>query len=267
MMAPAVLQPETAACTDMGGRDEQQDRAAVFYGNGVQLLVVADGLGGHEGGGLAAQAVVDAAERRLAEVRGSPSTLQDTESHLAAIIAEAHSSINKIGSGAGSESPHSTCVLLWISEGVATWAHVGDSRLYRFEDGRIAERTFDHSVVEMLRLRGRITEEEMKTHPDQNRLYEALGGTRTPKPTFGSKVVNGADGFLLASDGVWEHVSNAQLEGVLCAHDFEAALKELMVGAKLAGGPTCDNLAAAGWRWAMPAEDCQVWSPRPGSAV
>lgn len=240
---------ETAMWTDIGGRENQQDRVAVFENHGAQLLVVADGLGGHEGGALAAQAVVDAARDHLdGSVR-----LQATEVCLAEVVADAHCRIGAIESPAGS-SPHSTCVLLCIADGVATWAHVGDSRLYRFENGLLVDRTVDHSVVEMLRLRGRITEEEMKTHPDQNRLYEALGGAQTPKPDFDSKIIEAGDGFLLASDGIWEHVSNAQLEGAASAPDLSAALRDLVATAKSAGGPTCDNLAVVAWRFAPSAE-------------
>ena len=246
-----IQDAETAMCADIGGRDDQQDRVAVFNSDGGDLLVVADGLGGHEGGALAAQAVVDAAQDCLAE--GARDAHQSPEERLAAVVEEAHRRIKAIGAGpgaaSGGRSPHSTCVLLYVVEGVATWAHVGDSRLYRFEDGRLADRTFDHSVVEMMRLQGRITEEEMKTHPDQNRLYDALGGEQGPKPDFASKPVEVGDAYLLASDGVWEHVSNAQLEAVVRAEDFATALQELVVQAKSAGGPTCDNLALAGWRF------------------
>ena len=240
-----VLRPETAMWAHIGGREEQQDRVAVFQDPGAQLLVVADGLGGHESGASAAQAVVDAARDEL-ECAGG---FQKAEGHLAAIVADAHRRINAIeAAGLRVERPHSTCVLLHVAGGVATWAHVGDSRLYRFEDGRLADRTIDHSVVEMMRLRGQITEEEMKTHPDQNRLYEALGGAQVPEPEFGSKIVTAGDAFLLASDGVWENVSNAELERVLDGQDFTVALKGLVAEARASGGPKCDNLAAAAWR-------------------
>lgn len=230
---------------DIGGREEQQDRVAVFQDAGGQLLVVADGLGGHESGASAAQAVVDAARDKLE----CANRFQDAEGQLNAIVADAHRRINTIeAAGRRKEQPHSTCVLLHIADGVATWVHVGDSRLYRFKDGRLVDRTIDHSVVEMMRLRGQITEEEMKTHPDQNRLYEALGGARMPKPEFSSKIVTAGDAFLLASDGIWENVSTAELEGVLDAQDLTAALKDLVAGARASGGPTCDNLAAAAWR-------------------
>ena len=239
-----VAEAETATWIDIGGRDEQQDRVAVFESDEAYLLVLADGLGGHEDGAEAAQAVEDAA-------RDHPRCIGSPKEYLAGIVGDAHNRINAVGIEGATvgRSPHSTCVLLHIANGMATWAHVGDSRLYRFENGRLAGRTIDHSVVEMMRLRGRITEEEMKTHPDQNRLYEALGGEHTPKPDFDSKTLGASDAFLLVSDGVWEHVSDAQLEAVFGASDFTGALEDLVAQAKSAGGPKCDNLSVAAWRY------------------
>ena len=243
--------PQTAMWADIGGREEQQDRVAVFQNASAQLLVVADGLGGHENGARAAQAVVDAVRHRLEYA----DCFQDAEGQLAAIVADAHRRINAIeAAGSRERRPHSTCVLLHVANGTATWAHVGDSRLYRFEDGRLADRTIDHSVVEMMRLRGKITEEEMKAHPDQNRLYDVLGGAQVPKPEFGSRIVTAGDAFLLASDGIWENVSNADLEGVFDAQDFTAALKDLVAHARASGGSKCDNLAVAAWRWRAAAD-------------
>lgn len=236
---------ETTCLDDIGRRDEQQDRVCVLKGGDARLLVLADGMGGHEGGALAAQAVVDAASDQFLAlggvVAGDPANL------LASIVASAHDRVNALGAELGLK-PHSTCVLLYIDPAATAWAHVGDSRLHRFADGRFAERTMDHSVVELMRLQGRITEEEMKTHPDKNRLYEALGGEQPPQVEAGGKESAVGDGFLLASDGVWENVANADLEAVLQAEDLVEALRCLIERAKKHGGPDCDNLSAAAAR-------------------
>ena len=230
---------DTACHSDTGGRDEQQDRVEIFARDDALLLVLADGMGGHEGGALAAQAVIDVARERFdAVTRGAPEEL------LIAIAEGAHDRINAIGAERGIR-PHSTCVLLHLSRTDATWAHVGDSRLYRFENGRLVGRTTDHSVVELMRLQGRITEEEMKTHPDQNRLFEALGGNQTPEIETGQSPATARDGFLLASDGLWENVSERELEVVLSAIDLHVALKELVDRAKGKAGPECDNVSVA----------------------
>ena len=237
---------ETACLDDIGGREDQQDRVQVIEGGGdAQLLVLADGMGGHEGGALAAQAVIDAASDEFQTLGGAPAS--DPAGLLARVVAGAHERINALGAERGLK-PHSTCVLLYIDPVATAWAHVGDSRLHRFTDGRLAERTIDHSIVELMRLQGRITEEEMKTHPDKNRLYEALGGEQPPQAEISGKESAVGDGFLLASDGVWENVADADLEAVLQAEDLAEALRCLIERAKAHGGPKCDNLSAAAVR-------------------
>ena len=237
------MQPETAACAHIGARQEQQDRVAALSRNSVTLLVLADGMGGHEGGALAAQAVVDVARERFEFPPAEhPAQL------LAHICHSAHERINAIGAQS-SIAPHSTCVLLHLTAMAATWAHVGDSRLYRFRNGRLVGRTIDHSVVELMRLQGKLTEEMMKTHPDQNRLYQALGGSQPPEPEIDSASCTERDGFVLASDGLWENVADQDLEELFEAADLTRASSELIARARSRGGPDCDNLSVLATRW------------------
>ena len=238
---------ETACVTDIGGREEQQDRAAVFAARDARLLVVADGVGGHTGGELASQTVIEVANEAFVDFERDepPARL------LERIAFGAHERINILGGTRGLNA-HTTCVLLYVDAHAAAWAHVGDSRLYRFEGGGFVERTLDHSIVELMHLQGRITEEEMKTHPDKNRLYEALGGGQRPQVEAGGKQSGAGDGFLLLSDGVWENVANADLEAVFQADDLIAALARLIQQAKAQGGPGCDNMAAAVARATIP---------------
>lgn len=235
---------DTATCTDIGGRDEQQDRVAVLHNGNAYLLVLADGMGGHQGGALAAQAVLDVAGEHIhGEKKRRPPDLLDS------IVSSAHDRINAVGAERGLV-PHSTCVLLYLNEMQAHWAHVGDSRLYRFRSGRLIDRTVDHSVVELMRLQGRISEEEMKTHPDQNRLYEALGGSKPPGIDTGGTEISQHDGFLLASDGLWENTKDAELGAVFEARNLAEALRNLVMRARKRGGPGCDNISVAAARFA-----------------
>ena len=228
---------EIATGSDVGGRDEQQDRIAALRRDDATLLVLADGMGGHEGGALAAQAVVDVAR----EIFDGPK-IEDGGTLLARICLGAHGRINAIGADHGIQ-PHSTCVLLHIAHGAATWAHVGDSRLYRFKACRLVERTVDHSIVELLRLQGRISEDEMKSHPDRSRLYQALGGSKPPEVEMGSTELRRNSGFVLASDGFWEHIREDELAELLEAPDLAAALPDLVATAKSRGGDRCDNIS------------------------
>ena len=239
---------ETACFVDIGAREEQQDRVEIFADENTLLIVLADGMGGHEGGAMAAQAVIDVAREQFDAFIDGKTSLQLTD-----IVYCAHERINITGTELGL-SPHSTCVLLHLTDTTATWAHVGDSRLYHFDNGRLTERTIDHSMVELMRLQGRLSEEEMKAHPDQNRLYEALGGNNLPEVETGYADTSENDGFLLASDGLWENVSDSELEAVFKAHNLDEALRGLVESAKTKGEPECDNIsvAAARHRRAMP---------------
>ena len=240
--SPARAAWETASDAGIGGREEQQDRVLVLARGGAQVLALADGMGGHAGGALAAQAVVDVVRERFGATEEG-----DPKRWLAEVVIEAHARINAIGA-ARRISPHSTCVVLHLTNAAATWAHVGDSRLYRFRSGRLAGRTMDHSVVELMRLQGRISEEEMRTHPDQNRLYEALGGEKTPELSLDDADAAMFDGFLLASDGLWEHATDRELAAAIRARDLAAALRGLVQRAKFRGGPHGDNIAVAAAR-------------------
>ncbi|MCY4531306.1 MAG: protein phosphatase 2C domain-containing protein [Gammaproteobacteria bacterium] len=230
---------ETACLADIGAREEQQDRVEVFADEMALLIVLADGMGGHEGGAMAAQVVIDVAREQFDAFIDGKTPLQLTD-----IVYCAHERIKITGAELGL-SPHSTCVLLHLTDTTATWAHVGDSRLYHFDNGRLTERTIDHSMVELMRLQGRLSEEEMKVHPDQNRLFEALGGNNLPEVETGYADNSENDGFLLASDGLWENVSDSELEAVFKAQNLDEALRGLVESAKTKGEPECDNISVA----------------------
>ena len=234
---------ETASHTDIGARQKQEDRAGVFEKDGAVLLAVCDGMGGHPGGDLAAEAVVEIAGARF-EAAGADG---DGAALLASIIAAAHQHCRKVGSEETERwlDPHTTCVLLLLTPAGAHWAHVGDSRLYRFENGKIAARTLDHSKVEELRLEGWITEEQMADHPDQNWVLQAVGAVETPEPSADSAPPEQSEAFLLATDGLWENATREELEAAIADDDLPEALRGLVAGARKRGGPRCDNITVA----------------------
>lgn len=192
-----------------GGRETQQDRRAACFSHDSCLFVVADGMGGHRGGELAAQAVVETAERVFQAWDG-----EDAPGVLARIVAEVHRAINAVGR-AHDLTPRSTAVFLLLTGNQAHWAHVGDCRLYHFRRGRLVSRTRDHSVVQHLVDLGELREEEMANHPDQNRLLASLGGEREHAPTLAGARLRNDDGFLLCSDGLWERVTVKEMAAAL----------------------------------------------------
>jgi serine/threonine protein phosphatase PrpC len=239
---------EAATGQHIGDRKEQQDRTALFAAPkapGYMMAVLADGMGGLTGGALAAEQVIRTA--RLNFERFSP--LTDTvEAMLNTIGHEAHTVINL--SGISSEKqPHSTMVLLVITpERSAIWAHVGDSRLYRFDGPNFIERTIDHSYVEKMVSEGKLAREEAKDHRLSNLLVNVLG-TSTNEPFVTIKRHDGlkpGDAFLLCSDGLWHYFSDAEL-GAAVAMSSPREASEMLVKKtrERSAGTNADNCTFA----------------------
>jgi serine/threonine protein phosphatase PrpC len=238
-----------------GGRSEQQDRWGVFTLPDQQglLAVVADGMGGHRDGAVGAQAAVDATARFIRQ-QADILRKQPAEA-LSLLCKQSHATL-----AAASRLAHSTIVTLWLYGDQAHWMHVGDSRLYHLRQGRRLLRTRDHSTVQLLLELGEISEAELATHPDQNRLYRSLGSDESPKPELGSGRVELDDLFALCSDGLWEHISETELwETVVHSKALSPAAAALVERAAARGGPWADNATLilirparrrfSGWHW------------------
>jgi len=228
----------------LGSRQEQQDAGFVLSddGRGEQLVVVADGMGGHAGGSIASAEVAATAKRLWAEHQKTP---LEPKRLLERIVREGHESINKAGAEKGL-TPRSTCALLFVRNGSAHWAHVGDSRIYRLRAGQLTRLTRDHSVVQMLVDLGKVSEEEMGTHPDQNRLTQSLGGDAVPMPDFGSDSVQAHDAFLICSDGLWEMIPQPEMAAALAAKKLgDDGAKHLADRAFDRAKPKSDNITVA----------------------
>ncbi len=222
--------------SEQGGRHEQQDRWAVFQPpdqNGL-LAILADGMGGHVGGALGAQIVIDVARDF---VQNPPATLYtDPATELNQLCRRMHAVIN-----GQSETARSTIVMVWINGDQACWLNIGDSRLYHFRNGQRLMRTRDHSAVQLLMDLGEINESEMATHPAQNRLYRSMGGEESPKPDVGRCSIHAGDLLALCSDGIWEHVSESELWTATLSNGPSAAARLLAEQSVQRGGLSADN--------------------------
>jgi len=228
-----------------GDRKEQQDRVAILAhpkARGIALAVVADGMGGHTGGALAAEQVVHTARNNL--VNFAPQ--EDLPQHLLEnSMLEAHTMI-KASRFINEKEPHSTAVMLLLQPGKASWGHCGDSRLYRFSGDRTAFRTVDHSYVEHLLSTGKITPEQALVHPYRNVLLTSLGGGEAPKFSFGEYAEpSPGDNFLLCSDGLWGYFEDAELGGVVAAFSAREACEILIQRARERGAGEGDNCSLA----------------------
>src|SRR5574340_321005 len=153
-----------------GGRKYNQGRVAYSYSKESLLMVVADGMGGHFHGEIAAQMTVQLVAEMF-QKQAHP-TLRDPLFFLDHAMHAVHDAISDYSAeNELLESPRTTCVAAVIQRDMAYWAHVGDSRLYFFRQGRLVTRTQDHSRVQQMFDQGRITGAQMTTHPERNKIY------------------------------------------------------------------------------------------------
>lgn len=237
------LTVDACAAQHQGDRKEQQDRVAILSHprqRGVVLAVVADGMGGHAGGALAAEQVVHTAKTCLEHF--SPSE-ESPLRLLEGAMLETHAMI-KASRFMNEKDPHSTAVMLLLQAKQVTWAHCGDSRMYRFSDGKPVFRSVDHSYVEHLIANGRITPEEALTHPNRNVLITSLGGKDEPKFDFGGAgdLADG-DSFLLCSDGLWAYFDDAEMGAIIAENSAHKASEILIEQARQRAAGGGDNLS------------------------
>lgn len=228
-----------------GDRLEQQDRVAIMAhpkAKGIALAVVADGMGGHTGGALAAEQVVHTARNNLAHF----SPTEDSPQHmLESSLLEAHTMI-KMSRFMNEKDPHSTAVMLLLQPNRVSWSHSGDSRLYWFRNDRPMFQTRDHSYVEHLIAQGKLKPEDAETHPYRNVLLTSLGGREPPKSTYGETTeFLGGDSFLLCSDGLWGYFDAAEMGGVIAAFSAREACEVLLQRARGRARGEGDNCSLA----------------------
>lgn len=192
----------TAYCyTNRGGRDHNEDSVRCSAEEGVFIL--ADGLGGHGRGEVASALAADVLFAGCAAGR------MDREA-LLALFQEANGAVLAGQREPGQEEMKTTAVALVLSEDRALWAHLGDSRLYRFSGGELTQETRDHSVTYMKYLGGEITYMDTYHDDDRSSLLRALG--REPcSPEAGEAALSPGDAFALCSDGFWEYVYREEM--------------------------------------------------------
>lgn len=232
--------------SNIGGRTENQD----FFGSGQtkfgELLVVCDGMGGHNGGRYAAEKAVQVI---IEEV--SKSNEINPEKALQGAIIKANSAIwQESNINVSLKGMGTTVVALLITPEKAICCHVGDSRMYQLRNGKIIHRTSDHSqVFDLVRL-GRITEEQARLSDKSNVITRSLG----TKLTLNVEITNNlsyktGDRFLLCTDGIWSMIPENQLiEMASKIGDIETItvnLVEKINTIGIAKGGNHDNLTVA----------------------
>ena len=234
---------EFASAENIGDRKEQQDRVALASHprhDDVVIAVLADGMGGHKGGALASQAVLDAVLPMFEAF--APGTGKPRDG-LEGMVAAAHQKVTATGKG-HNRDPRSTCVIALAQKSRIDWVHCGDSRLYVFRNGEYSGRTEDHSLVEILVKQGEIREEEALLHPDRSKLFTSLGGPEPPQLAFGAlENVESGDTVLLASDGLWTYFRNRELAALTSYRGLTEACDRLVALARRRAAGNGDNIS------------------------
>jgi len=243
-MTPIFL----ARRSDVGSVRTRNEDTVRLHRN-PDLVVVADGMGGHPGGDVASAVAAERAEewlrtrwpldpaaQDLSEERGEKAWT----SLLAEAVEEAHRAVRRRGHGQPElQGMGTTLTALALDEGASRWAlgHVGDSRAYLLRDGSLSRLTRDDTWVQEQIDAGRLEPDEAWRHPSGHVLTQAVGLDPGPEPSSATGSLHPGDRFLLASDGLTDMVSEARIRRLLSREgSLEEVARQLLEAALEAGG-------------------------------
>ncbi len=232
-----------------GGRKSNQDRLAYCYSRDALLMVVADGMGGHLHGEVAAQMAVQYITETF-QREASPK-VADPYMFLSRALTNAHHALLDYATDHFiDDAPRTTCVACLVQEGNAYWAHAGDSRLYHLRNGKVLSRTRDHSRVQLMVEQGLIDEAQALTHPARNRIYSCLGGVHAPQIDFSQRTsMKSGDVLALCSDGIWTPLGGEAMATSLFDANLMEVVPLLLNQAERLAGPNSDNLSIMAMSW------------------
>jgi serine/threonine protein phosphatase PrpC len=233
----------------LGNRRSQQDRIGYWRTPDCALLAVADGLGGHAYGEVAAQMAIDLLGNAFA--REAKPKLADPGAFLFNVMGAAHTEIlREADKRRLDDTPRTVLVACVIQDGRACWTHVGDCRLYFLRQGRILHRTRDHTLVQQLVDEGRIREEAAASHPERNRLLQCIGGYQAPRPDPASRApLEKGDVLVLCSDGFWGPLTQRHMLHALLTRPLAQAIPELVDLAEARASGHSDNISVLALNW------------------
>ena len=233
----------------LGGRSVNQDRMGYSYTRETLLMVVADGMGGHMQGEVAAQISLRAMGAHFQSQAKGP--IADPAAFLDAAFRRAHRDILKYYNESRlPESPRTTLVAALVQHGRAWWAHSGDSRFYLLRGNRTLVRTMDHSKVQTLINLGLIQEGEQHRHPERNKVLNCLGSPIEPTVEIGGpETLLPGDVLMLCSDGVWSALGEIELCTAFARTPVNVAVPRLVQMAIEREGDGADNTTALAMQW------------------
>ena len=209
-----TLQVHSAALTDRGLNERRPlNEDALLHDRERSIFAVADGVGGAEAGEVASQTAIEVLDEAFRhQTEGA-----DIEDLMELAIQRANASIHQMAQEHAKFSMMATTIVaLHIKGNIATFGHVGDSRLYRLTpDGQLHRETEDHSIVEEEVRAGRMTPEQAANHPSKNVISRALGAEQGVEVDMKTMEVDDGTEFLLCTDGITRHVSDNEIRQLM----------------------------------------------------
>ena len=230
-----------------GGRDKNEDRMGYCYTRESGLFVLADGMGGHPEGEVAAQIALQTVSALYQ--KEARAVVKDVPEFLAVSLMAAHHQIIRYASEKGMlDTPRTTLVAAIVQGTSATWIHCGDSRLYLVRDGELLTRTRDHSYLEH-KNSGVIKLDTV----NRNILFTCLGSPTKPVyDVTGPITLQQGDKILLCSDGLWGSLQDVDIVRQLSLQPVSDAVPELVERALRNGGDHSDNVTVIALEWETP---------------
>jgi len=239
-LAPVAYPPMLGGMTDVGlTRQLNEDNWGwVRLSDRAKLYVVADGMGGHDGGevasALAVRTLCDVARAREAE---APKGEDAVENLLDESFQTANNTVKDHADAKGTDMGTTLVCVLVLDSRIGFMANVGDSRGYLLRNGTLHQITKDHSLVQKMVERGRITQEEARHHPHSNILLRTVGTERDIDIDIFRIEFEPNDKVLMCSDGLWGEVEDRDMESILNTYtDPRIASRELIRAAHHGGG-------------------------------
>ena len=233
----------------IGGRKVNQDRMGYLYTRDALLLVLADGMGGHLRGEVAA-AIALQSMSALFRAQATP-YVKKPERFLEDCLLQAHQDIVRYArERAMPDTPRTTIVACLVQHNCAVWAHCGDSRLYWVRRGQVLSRTRDHSHLEHLIAKGLADPSERNAHPDRNKLYSCLGASSAPRIELSRQAsLQPGDVIMLCSDGLWSVLPDSEIAHQLSTRGVVQAVPDMIGMATAIAGSRADNTTALAIQW------------------
>ena len=232
-----------------GDRTGNEDRVGYSYSRDVLLMTVADGMGGHADGEVAAEIAITEITRRFQQE--ARNKLRKPSEFLMSAIQSAHRAIvSHAVANNMLECPRTTVVACIVQGNSAYWAHAGDSRLYVLRGGGLAAATQDHSRVQMMIDSGEITAEQAARHPERNKIFSCLGGVVPPQISSSKEFqLQRGDTIILSTDGFWANMPANFIGNTLTKQGLMQVMPGLLTEAHRRARGESDNLSVVAMTW------------------